>query len=157
MIALKRNFLKGYNFLKESYGVLPPKPYKFINKPLKSSLEQDLTEIITVVGNLIPQLSNFVDQFNDTIIQKCVNVITDVQGNMAIDVPSAMPDDEATELSKRINVLDRVIKARSQEIQDLVEKGIKIETKLKTENPQFHSIILEKADEFRKINNSYRH
>jgi hypothetical protein len=74
---------------------------------LKSSLE--LTEIIHQVNVLLPQLSDFISQFHQLVATNSINVITETNGNMSIDVPVSMSDMEAEKLSKRINILDRVI------------------------------------------------
>lgn len=134
-----------------------PKPYAFVNKPLQASLGAELVEVVNQVSVLIPQLSEFITQFNSIVSEHSINVITETNGNMSIDVPSTMSDDQAQLLSKRIGVIDRLITTRGQEIDKLLHQGLNIENKLKGQDPKFTSQILSKVDEFKKLNESYKH
>jgi hypothetical protein len=128
----------------------------FNNLPLKSTTVE-LTEITMKINELLPQLSDFIDQFNSIVLSTKINVITDTSGNMSIDVPSSMPDNEAEMISKRIGIIDRLITMRGQEVNNLLHKGLEIESKLKEQNPNYTSQILDKVNEFRRLNASYRH
>nr|YP_009672786.1 hypothetical protein [Zelopaecilomyces penicillatus]QDE53010.1 hypothetical protein [Zelopaecilomyces penicillatus] len=133
-----------------------PSPHKFNNVALQSTIVE-LTEITTKLDELLPQFSNFIEQFNHLIISTNVNVISDVNGDLSLDVPASMPDSEAEKISKKVGILDRLIGTRSQEIDKLVQKGLIMESKLKEENPNFTSQILDKVNEFKKLNSSYKH
>ena len=137
--------------------VSPPLPYKFVNKSLQSSLGGDLTEVVTKINELMPQLSEFIVQFNNVVANHSINVITEANGNMSLDVPVSMSDNQAEQLSKRIGIIDRLITTRGQEINDLLLKGVEIEEKLKQQDSQFKSQILTKINEFNQLNNSYKH
>lgn len=134
-----------------------PLPHSFCTQPLQSNLSVDLSVILNQVNELLPQLSNFIIQFNNIIIDNSVNVITETNGNMSLDVPMSMPDAKAEQLSKRINIIDRLINNRSDEIKVLLNKGLEIEKNIREKNPQFNSQILEKVNELKKLNNSYKH
>ena len=82
-------------------------------------------------------------------------VVTDLGGNMSLDVPSSMPDDLAEHLGRKIGVIDRLITTRGEEIDGLLHKSIEIENKL--ESSEFKSKILERVAEFQKLNKSYKH
>jgi hypothetical protein len=140
-----------------SLFIVPPKPHGFVNQPLKSSLAVDLSEVIGSINQLMPQLSAFISQFHTIVLENGINVITDSFGNMALDVPSSMPDAEAQNLSQRVSILDRIVTARAQEVDGLLQKGLDIENKIKASDPNFKSQILSKIDEFNRLNNSYKH
>lgn len=106
---------------------------------------------------MLPQLSNFIDQFDTTVIKSGVNVITDTAGNMSIDVPNSMPDDEVNKISTKLNIIDRLINTRGQEINSLLQNGIQLESKIKAENPQYTSQIYEQIQEFKRLNSLYKH
>nr|GEV05606.1 NADH dehydrogenase subunit 5, mitochondrial [Tanacetum cinerariifolium] len=55
-------------------------------------------------------------------------------GNMEIDVPKDMSDELANKVSKKIGIIDRLITTHGQSINDLLQKGVDIENKLKLEN-----------------------
>ena len=108
-----------------------PNPCSFANKPLMSNL--DLFNVITELNTLLPQLADFINQFHNLVNQSGINVVTDIMGNMSIDVPKDMPDSVATNISKRIGIIDRLITTRGQEINELLQRGLSVENKIKME------------------------
>lgn len=117
----------------------------------------DLTELLLKVNELMPQLSDFISQFNNIVVTNNVNVITDAAGNMSLDVPNTMSDADLERISQRIGIIDRLITTRGIEIDELLQKSLKIEAKLKQQDPTFSSQILEKVNEFKKLNACYKH
>ena len=117
----------------------------------------EFMEIVDQIDALIPQFAGFIDQFNTLVIQKSINVITDSCGNMSIDVPNNMPSKEADNLSKRISIIDSLIESHNITITDLFERGFNIENKLKSDNGNKVSELINKKAEFNNLRNSYRH
>jgi hypothetical protein len=117
----------------------------------------EIMEVINQIDTLLPQFSGFIDQFNTLVIQKSLNVVSDSSGNMAIDVPYEMSNKEADNISKRINIIDRLIDSHHTSIKDLFDKGFNIEKRLKAENPNYISELVNKKAEFNKLKNSYLH
>jgi hypothetical protein len=132
-----------------------PKPYEFIKYELQADL--DLTGIITEVSTLLPQLANFIGQFNTLISQTGINVVTDTMGNMSIDVSANMPDAEAELITKKISIIDRLVSTHGTTLNDLFQKGLSIENKLKAENPNYVSQLTNQIEEFKKLKASYKH
>lgn len=131
------------------------KPPLFATKTLQSSM--DISEIVTELNTLLPQLANFINQFNTTVSQSGISVVTDSMGSMSIDVPQNMPDHVANKISTRIGIIDRLITTRGQEINDLFQKGTHLENKLKMENSNYVSQLTDKIEEFKRLNSSYKH
>lgn len=152
-----RQITKVYNSNKKIFSTsnVIPNPYAFVEQTLKSGL--DISNIITDLNLLLPQLASFINQFNMVVNQSSINVITDMMGNMSIDVPRDMPDSVADDISKKINIIDRLITTRGQEINDLLQKGLSLENNLKAENPQYVSQLTDKIAEFKRLNASYNH
>ena len=117
----------------------------------------EITNIISEIDGLLPQLAGFIDQFNTLVIQKSLNVVSDFSGNMAIDVSIDMSNQEADALSKRIGIIDRLIDSHHSSIKDLFERGSNIENKLKAENPNYISELVNRKAEFNKLRVSYKH
>lgn len=117
----------------------------------------DIFQIVTEINTLLPQLANFINQFNNVVNQSGITVVTDTIGNMNIDVPQNMPDSVANNISTRIGIIDRLITTRGQQINDLLQEGIRVENVLKRENPNYDSQLTQKIEEFRRLNASYRH
>jgi NADH-ubiquinone oxidoreductase chain 3 len=132
-----------------------PQPHSFSSKALQS--EMSIYEIITDINSLLPQLAKFIGQFNNTVSTSGVNVITDTIGTLSIEVPETMPEDELNKISSRISIIDRLITTRGQEINDLLQKGIRLENKLKTEDPNYVSQLTEKIKEYKRLNALYKH
>ena len=128
-------------------------PHKFLNSPLIS----DMSSIINELSSLLPQLSGFISQFNEVINNTGINVVSDSAGNLSIDVPKSMSDIEASNLSKRIGIIDRLIATRSQEIHDLVQEGLKMEKSFHLTNPNYTSQLSEKLAEFNRLKGLYKH
>jgi archaellum component FlaC len=131
------------------------KPHAFSTKTLKSDM--GLSEIITEISTLLPQFSKFIDQFNTTVSQSGISVVTDTIGNMSIDVPQSMPEDVANKISTKIGVIDRLITTRGQNISDLLQKGTDLENKLKMADSNYVSQLTDKIQEFKRLNSSYKH
>jgi hypothetical protein len=106
---------------------------------------------------MIPQFSNFIEQFNKVVIEFNVNVITDSFGNMSVDVPSDMTDAQASYVSKKLGVIDKLITSHSCSIDDLFHKGLEIENKIKVNKPEYSSVLTNKIVEFKLLNQSYKH
>lgn len=132
-----------------------PKPYEFVNVTLESGL--DLSSIISEVNTLLPQLASFVDQFHTLVTQSGVNVITDSVGNMSMDVPNGMSDLEVERVTKRIGIIDRLINTHGTTLNDLFQKGLSIEDKLKIDDPRYVSKLSDQIAQFKKLNASYKH
>jgi hypothetical protein len=127
----------------------------FVTKPLQSSI--DISEIVAEINTLMPQLANFMNQFNTTVSQSGVSVVTDSIGSMSMDVPHNMPDDVANKISTKVGIIDRLITTRGQEINDLLQKGVHLENKLRMENSNYVSQLTDKIEEFRRLNSAYKH
>lgn len=68
-----------------------------------------------------------------------------------------MPEDVANKISTKINVIDRLINTRVQEIHELLQKGMSLDNKLKMENSNYVSQLTSKIEEFRRLNSLYKH
>lgn len=129
--------------------------YSFVDVKLKSGF--DLSEIVSEINTLLPQLSDFINQFNDMVNKSGISVVTDSSGNMSIDVPNNMPDSEANKISTRIGIIDRLITTRGQEIDELLQKGVDLEKDIKKNNPDYKSQLIKEIEFFKKLNDSYKH
>jgi hypothetical protein len=120
-------------------------------------MEDDLNVIILEINRLLPQLETFITQFKTVVLDTGVNVITDVEGNMSIDVPMKMSDDEANKISAKVGIIDRLITNNGTSINDLFQKGLRIEHSLKIKDPTYSSQLLKQIEMFKALNSSYKH
>jgi len=120
-------------------------------------LSDDLTLVILEINRLLPQLAEFITQFNHLVTENSVNVITDAQGNMSIEVPKNMSDYTANSVSGRLSIIDRLINSHGSSLNEQFQKGLNIENKIISSNPEYKSQILEQIAKFKELNNSYKH
>lgn len=149
------NFNNLFRLKQKKYYNLPPLPYSF-NEPKKCTLELDLSQILVEINNIIPQYTHFIEQFRSIIVETHTNVIVDGSGSMSIDVPASMSDNEAEQLSKKLNVIDSLIRTRNDDLERLIDKANTIENKLYKIDSNYKSQILEKAQEFNRLKNLYK-
>jgi len=133
----------------------PPKPHGFVTLQLKSSLELD--NIILEVNRMLPQLVGFVEQFNNIVSQHGINVVTDAQGNMSMDVPASMSETTYMNISNRLGIVDRLINNHGSSINDLIQKGLSIEQEIKQPDQNYTSQLSDQIEKFKKLNASYKH
>jgi hypothetical protein len=154
-------FIKQNKHVKQNYSnfyLVPASahnPCKFVTVKLESNI--DLINIISEVNALLPQLSGFISQFNNIVAETNINVITDSSGDMSIDVPNTMSDVDADNISKRIGIVDRLINSQGSKISHLLEKGLSIEEKLRVDDPNYSSQLMDKVKELKRLNASYKH
>ncbi len=129
------------------------KPYPFT----KSVLNSDILGVLQDLNELLPQLSNFIGQINSLVNESGIALISDAQGNMEMDVPSNMSDDQIKNIKLRINIIDNLITHHGTKINELFKEGLNIESNLKMNNPNYTSKFTEQIAEFKKLNSSYKH
>lgn len=117
----------------------------------------ELTPIINEIDRLLPQLVKFIGEFHGVINQYSLQVITDSAGNMEIDVPNSFKSEDVTKITTKIGILDRLINTHGASINDFFQKGLSVENKLKINDPNYNSVLLDKIAEFKLINASYKH
>nr|QNS38554.1 cytochrome oxidase subunit I [Paracoccidioides brasiliensis] len=132
-----------------------PKPHKYLDYKLKSGF--DLQNIINDLDYLIPQMGNFIQQFNCLIQDTNINVISEVDHSLSISHPIEMEKAPLEATAKKIGVLDSLIRDRYQNIQGLIHKGLLLEKDLKTQDPNYVSIISQKVKELSQGKYSYNH
>jgi hypothetical protein len=123
-------------------------------------IEQYNTELISLVtelGKLIPQLHGFISNFNETITQYGINVITEGSGQLNIDVPSDMTEVDVNKCINKIRILDRLIHDRLDNIDNIFKKGYGIESNLIKLNNEYVSVFTEKSKILIELKNLYKH
>lgn len=120
-------------------------------------MEYSLDNCITNIQDLIPQLANFVGQFNTLIMEQNVNVVSDSGGSLGIDVPHNMPEAQARSVTRRVEVLDSLIDSHRITIKELFRQGFEHEAVEKTKNSRYVSVLTDKQRTFNSLISSYGH
>ena len=127
-------------------------------KSLKSTTDlAELAAVIAAIASSMPKLALFINQFDSTVAESAINVLTDCKGNMSIQTPYNMPDAVVNQLSAKVQIIDRLIHTKQDEISNLVEKGLEIQNRINTINPSYKSEIFNQITEFKKLSSSYKH
>jgi hypothetical protein len=120
-------------------------------------MEYSLDNCITNIQDLIPQLANFVGQFNTFIMEQNVNVVSDSGGSLGIDVPHNMPEAQARSVTRRVEVLDSLIDSHRITIKELFRQGFEHEAVEKAKNSRYISVLTDKQITFNSLISSYGH
>lgn len=123
-------------------------------------MEQLISELMNCTTNLsylLPSLEKFLSEFTQTETLYNIKVISDTVGNIDIDFPGDMSDKEIMVLKERVGVLDRLINTQGTEAKLNLEKGMGLFSKIKSQNPDFKSEILNQLAKFNELNKSYKH
>jgi hypothetical protein len=120
-------------------------------------MEDELYAIVIEINRLLPQLEVFITQFKAIVLDTGINVVSDAQGNMSIDVPSSMTDSDANKISAKVGIIDRLISHNGTSINELFNKGLNIENSLKIKDPTYSSQLTSEIAKFKALNGSYKH
>lgn len=115
----------------------------------------DITEVISAIDHTLPQMSSFIERYYNLLISSNVNVSTESQGQIFMDVLKTMPEPEVIKVQKEISVLDRLITTHHQTISEKIREGLEIENRIKLNDPNYKSQLLEKINEFKKLESKY--
>ena len=122
-----------------------------------SDQNSDLMGIIIELNKLLPQVQSFITDWHSTIAHYGINVITDVNGDLSIDVPSKLKDVDVNTCTKKIKILDSLIHDRFNSIEKTLDKGYTFEMDLKKSNNNYISVLTEKSKILNELKNSYKH
>ena len=94
-------------------------------------LLRQLHETLAELNGLLTQLETFVNNFQDFITKHNINVITDVGGNMSLDIPTSV--DNATQQSylSRIGITDRLIYSHIDNLESLLRRASELEGQIR--------------------------
>lgn len=106
---------------------------------------------------MLPQLAGFIEQFNNIVSQHGINVVTDAQGNMSMDVPASMSDTTYNNISNRLGIVDRLINSHGSSINDLFQKASSLEQQIKQSDNNYQSQLTDQIAKFKQLNSSYKH
>lgn len=123
-------------------------------------LNQEILEINQIVdetGRLLSQLSGFITNFNNILLNAGVNTCTTPGGDFYIDAPNNIPESELTKVSKKIGIVDRLIHEHHESISDLFKKGVGLESNIKKIDPSYASPLSDQMAKFKSISASYKH
>jgi len=114
-----------------------------------------MLEFLQELNNIVPEISNFINQFHSLVIESDINVVTDAQGNLTLDAPADISQEKSEYVSKKVCILDRIINTKFDEADKLIEQGSAMEKEIKSSNQ--NSQIQAKLNELKELKKRYGH
>lgn len=116
-------------------------------------------ETLQMLTTHMSQMDLFINNFNTLIVDNDVNVISTVDQSIYIDAPNKMPQDKAEDIAKRLNIIDRLISTKREEIDNLFKEAWRLEGSLNKDKSDSSnaSLIQKKLEDFQKLNAKYKH
>ena len=124
-------FVYGASFALFSFNVIV---YTVTSDISTVNLNGELQDIITEINRLLYQLNGFIDRFNNFVNETGINVITDAEGGLSIEVSHNVVDSAVNRYRNTINVLDGLINDRIATIDNLIERASNIEQEINQSN-----------------------
>ena len=131
-------------------------PYVVGNVPTVDS-DGDLQKVILELDRLFPQLNDFINKFKDFVNETQINVITDAQGGLSIDVLEGLDDSIVQVYATKAKVLDSLIHNHIHKIEELLKTASGIEDKLLESNLDYISQLGSYLENLKRLINSYGH
>lgn len=66
-----------------------------------------------------------IEKMRELRIEKGIKYILDEHGGLSVDAPNSMSDKEATDISNRVGVIDRIINTKFDEYKELEIKDLR--------------------------------
>ena len=120
---------------------------------LNTELENNITEL----DRLLSQLGGFITQFHNFIIENNINVMTDSEGSLAIDVPGDVEDSWAQQLSNRTHIFDTLIHNRVHAIEELLDRTLDLERNARQSDNNYTTQLTQSGIRLRQLIRSYGH
>lgn len=120
-------------------------------------LQNQLSTILDESNRLLSQLDNFINRFNTFIVDNNINIITDSQGNMSMDIPSNLDDSTAFSYTNRVHTLDNLIRNHVNRLEQLVLRGNNLENDILYVDSSYNKQFKYISDRLIYLKNSYKH
>jgi hypothetical protein len=110
--------------------------------PLDDLIRQ-LQDTYSETDRLFSQLNTFITRFHNFVTDTDINVVTNVQGELGIDVPENLDQNLAQQYANRINVFDNLIHNHIHNIENILKRVIELEDQMRIldENYQTQSSL----------------
>ena len=118
---------------------------------------QDMQEIVTELSRLLPQLNLFITQFHSFVNQASINIVTDAEGNLGVDVLQSVSDSVATNYANRVNIFDNLIHDRVHAIEELINRGSALEVQILQSDNNYVSQLSEFRSRLALLIRTYGH
>ena len=117
----------------------------------------ELQEIFIELARLLSQLNTFIDQFHSFVNETGINVITDAEGSLGVDVIESVSDSTAQGYANRINVFDGLIHDRVHTIEGLIDRALNLEREIMQSDSNYVSQLSQHRTRLTQLIHAYGH
>lgn len=154
-LSIVKSFGIGFLFGVPALGSIVA--YSMTGDVLLDDLNGQLQETLTEIDRLFSQLGNFINQFHNFVNQTGINVITDAQGELGIDVIDTLDDSIAQQYANRVNVLDSLIHNHIHSIESLLGRVSEVEEQIRQSNSNYPFQLSEYTNRLAQFIRLYGH
>lgn len=156
-LSIVKNFGLGFFLGIPSLALGNIVVYTMTGEVLLDDLNGQLLETLREMDRLFSQLSTFINQFHNFVNQTGINVITDAQGELGIDVVDTLDDSIAQQYANRINILDSLIHNHIHSIENTLERASGLEARINELDSNYTSRLPEYTNRLSQLVRSYGH
>ena len=120
-------------------------------------LQNQLSNVVNESNRLLSQLDNFIDRFNGFVTDNNVNIITDAQGNMSMDVLDNIDDETTNIYINRVQTLDNLIRNHINSLHELITRGNNLENNILNIDPSYNIQFEYINNRLISLKNKYKH
>ena len=117
----------------------------------------ELQGIIMELSRLVPQLDTFISQFHNFVNESSINVVTDSEGALGVDVLESVPYSTARSCANRINVFDSLIHDRVHTIEQLIDRASDLERQIMQSDNNYVTQLSDYRTRLTQLIRSYGH
>src|ERR1700738_2128885 len=129
-ISAIKNYCIGF-LLAAGIGTATTTLYMMTSHVPLDDLIIQLQDIYSEADRLFSQLNTFITQFHNFVNDTGINVVTNVQGELGIDVLENLDDNLAQQYANRINVFDSLIHNHIHNLEGLLKRIIELEDQMR--------------------------
>ena len=118
---------------------------------------QEMQHIVTELARVTSQLNTFITQFHAFVNQAGINVVTDTEGALGVDVLQSVPDSVAANYANRVNVFDSLIHDRVHAIEEFIARGSILERQILISDNNYVSQLSDFRSRLAQLISSYGH
>jgi hypothetical protein len=129
-ISAIKNYGMGF-LLAAGIGTATTTLYMMTSHIPLDDLIRQLQVIYSEADRLLSQLNTFISQFHNFVNDTGINVVTNVQGELGIDVLENIDDNLAQQYANRVNVFDSLIHNHIHNLEGILKRIIELEDQMR--------------------------
>lgn len=156
-LSMVKNFGIGVVWSIQGLAIANLVVYMVTGDVLIHDINRQLQVVFAEADRLFYQLNIFITQFHTFVNETGINVVTNVQGELGIDVLESLDDSTAQQYANRINVFDGLIHNHIHELENIIERMTELEERLSELDENYKSQSSIYKDKLKDMIRTYGH